>query len=138
MRARARRCAYGALVCRLHMALRPRFPGDDIPIVRGSALAALKGENPKIGRDAIMELMDAVDSYFVDPTRPLDRPFAMPVEDVFSIQARCICCSAERVPLGCQADTVPASVPDVELVIRHILFSTQWGHHRVRRDAARW
>ena len=70
----------------------PRFPGDDIPIVRGSALAALRGENPKIGRDAIMELMGAVDSYFVDPTRPLDRPFAMPIEDVFSIQARRIRC----------------------------------------------
>ena len=67
-----------------------RFPGDDIPIVRGSALAALKGENPKIGRDAIMELMEAVDTYFEDPTRPLDRAFAMPIEDVFSIQARCL------------------------------------------------
>ncbi|KAK9827376.1 hypothetical protein WJX81_003773 [Elliptochloris bilobata] len=65
-----------------------KFPGDEIPIVRGSALAALKGENPKLGRDAIMELMDAVDTYFVDPTRPLDRPFAMPIEDVFSIQGR--------------------------------------------------
>lgn len=67
-----------------------RFPGDDIPIVRGSALAALKGENPKIGHDAIMELMEAVDTYFEDPTRPLDRAFAMPIEDVFSIQARCL------------------------------------------------
>jgi hypothetical protein len=65
-----------------------RFPGDDVPIVRGSALAALKGENPKLGRDAVLELMDAVDAYFVDPTRALDRPFAMPIEDVFSIQAR--------------------------------------------------
>ena len=67
---------------------RRRFPGDDVPIVRGSALAALKGENPKLGRDAVLELMDAVDAYFVDPTRALDRPFAMPIEDVFSIQAR--------------------------------------------------
>ena len=69
--------------------------------MRGSALAALKGENPKIGRDAIMELMGAVDSYFVDPTRPLDRPFAMPIEDVFSIQARRIRCKAGEPPLLC-------------------------------------
>ena len=69
--------------------------------MRGSALAALKGENPKIGRDAIMELMGAVDSYFVDPTRPLDRPFAMPIEDVFSIQARRTRCCAGKPPLLC-------------------------------------
>jgi len=65
-----------------------RFPGDDIPIVRGSALCALKGEKPEIGKDAIMKLMDAVDSYVPDPVRALDRPFAMPIEDVFSIQGR--------------------------------------------------
>ena len=65
-----------------------KFPGDDIPIVRGSALAALKGENHEIGRDAILKLMDAVDEYIPDPVRALDRPFAMPVEDVFSIQGR--------------------------------------------------
>ena len=65
-----------------------KFPGDDVPIVRGSALAALKGDNPAIGRDAILKLMDAVDSYVPIPDRALDKPFAMPVEDVFSIQGR--------------------------------------------------
>ena len=65
-----------------------KFPGDDIPIIRGSALSALKGENHPIGRDAILKLMDAVDSYIPDPVRALDKPFAMPVEDVFSIQGR--------------------------------------------------
>ncbi|KAI7843933.1 hypothetical protein COHA_002472 [Chlorella ohadii] len=64
------------------------YPGDEIPIVRGSALAALKGENPKIGKEAILKLMDEVDRYIPDPVRALDKPFAMPVEDVFSIQGR--------------------------------------------------
>ena len=64
------------------------FPGDDIPIVKGSALAALEGRNPEIGEDRIMELMDAVDSYIPQPERPKDRPFLMPVEDVFSISGR--------------------------------------------------
>jgi elongation factor Tu len=65
-----------------------KFPGDDIPIVRGSALAALKGENHAIGRDSVLKLMDAVDAYFPDPVRALDKPFSMPVEDVFSIPGR--------------------------------------------------
>lgn len=65
-----------------------KFPGDEIPIVRGSALAALKGENDKIGKDAILKLMEEVDRYIPDPVRALDKPFAMPVEDVFSIQGR--------------------------------------------------
>lgn len=63
-----------------------RYPGDDIPIIRGSALAALKGENPEIGKEAILKLMEAVDTYIPLPTRALDKPFSMPVEDVFSIQ----------------------------------------------------
>ena len=63
-----------------------RFPGDDIPIVRGSALAALKGENNALGKDKILELMQAVDDYLPTPARALDKPFSMPVEDVFSIQ----------------------------------------------------
>jgi hypothetical protein len=63
-----------------------RFPGDDIPIVRGSALAALNGDKPDIGHDAIVALMKAVDDYIPDPQRALDKPFSMPVEDVFSIQ----------------------------------------------------
>lgn len=65
-----------------------QFPGDDIPHIRGSALCALKGEKPEIGRDKIYELMDAVDSYIPEPERALDKPFALPVEDVFSIQGR--------------------------------------------------
>uniref|UniRef100_A0A803LB05 Tr-type G domain-containing protein n=1 Tax=Chenopodium quinoa TaxID=63459 RepID=A0A803LB05_CHEQI len=63
-----------------------KFPGDDIPIVRGSALSALQGTNDEIGRQAILKLMDAVDEYIPDPVRVLDKPFLMPVEDVFSIQ----------------------------------------------------
>ena len=65
-----------------------KFPGDDIPITRGSALAALEGRDHAIGRDAIMELMKTVDDYIPEPERVLDKPFAMPVEDVFSIQGR--------------------------------------------------
>jgi elongation factor Tu len=64
------------------------FPGDDIPIVKGSALAALEGRDPPIGEDAIMELMTAVHTYIPQPARPLDQPFLMPVEDVFSISGR--------------------------------------------------
>jgi len=64
------------------------FPGDDIPIVKGSALAALEGKNPEIGHDAILELMKAVDAYIPQPERPKDRPFLMPIEDVFSISGR--------------------------------------------------
>ena len=64
------------------------FPGDDIPIVKGSALAALEDSNEEIGEKAILELMAAVDSYIPQPERPLDRPFLMPIEDVFSISGR--------------------------------------------------
>jgi elongation factor Tu len=64
------------------------FPGDDIPIVKGSALAALNGSDPKIGHDAILELMKAVDEYIPQPARPVDQPFLMPIEDVFSISGR--------------------------------------------------
>ncbi|KAI3449595.1 hypothetical protein Pfo_006260 [Paulownia fortunei] len=65
-----------------------KFPGDDIPIVRGSALSALEGTNEEIGKKAILKLMEAVDSYIPDPIRQLDKPFLMPVEDVFTIQGR--------------------------------------------------
>ncbi|CAJ1962353.1 unnamed protein product [Sphenostylis stenocarpa] len=65
-----------------------KFPGDDIPIVRGSALSALQGTNEELGKKAILKLMDAVDEYIVDPVRQLDKPFLMPIEDVFSIQGR--------------------------------------------------
>ncbi|KEH23722.1 putative protein-synthesizing GTPase [Medicago truncatula] len=65
-----------------------KFPGDDIPIIRGSALSALQGTNEEIGRKAILKLMDAVDEYIPDPVRQLEKPFLMPIEDVFSIQGR--------------------------------------------------
>ncbi len=64
------------------------FPGDDIPIVKGSALAALEDSNEEIGKKAILELMDAVDSYIPQPERPIDQAFLMPIEDVFSISGR--------------------------------------------------
>lgn len=63
-----------------------KFPGDDIPIVRGSALAALNGTNDELGKNAILKLMQAVDDYIPEPKRNLDKPFLMPIEDVFSIQ----------------------------------------------------
>ena len=64
------------------------FPGDDIPIVRGSALAAMELRDEEIGKKAILELMSAVDSYIPTPQRDLDKPFLMPVEDVFTITGR--------------------------------------------------
>jgi len=64
------------------------FPGDDIPIVKGSALAAVEGRDPAIGEDRILELMTQVDAYIPQPERPVDLPFLMPVEDVFSISGR--------------------------------------------------
>ena len=65
-----------------------QFPGDDIPVVKGSALAAVEGRDPEIGEQKILELMAAVDSYIPQPERPVDQPFLMPVEDVFSISGR--------------------------------------------------
>ena len=64
------------------------FPGDEIPIVKGSALVALENGDAKIGHDSIMELMKAVDAYIPQPERPKDQPFLMPIEDVFSISGR--------------------------------------------------
>ena len=64
------------------------FPGDDIPIVKGSALAALEGTNDETGKNAILELMSQIDSYVPQPERPKDQPFLMPIEDVFSISGR--------------------------------------------------
>ncbi|MBN8196602.1 MULTISPECIES: elongation factor Tu [Thalassospira] len=64
------------------------FPGDDIPIIKGSALAALEGRDDEIGKNAILELMAAVDDYIPAPDRPKDKPFLMPIEDVFSISGR--------------------------------------------------
>ena len=65
-----------------------QFPGDDIPIVKGSALAALEGRDKEIGEDSIRALLAAVDAYIPQPARALDKPFLMPVEDVFSISGR--------------------------------------------------
>jgi elongation factor Tu len=65
-----------------------QFPGDDIPIITGSALVTLEGKQPEIGEEKILELMAAVDAYIPQPERALDRPFLMPVEDVFSISGR--------------------------------------------------
>src|SRR5690606_5806536 len=64
------------------------FPGDDIPIVPGSALAALEDSNKEIGENAIRALMAAVDAYIPTPERPIDQPFLLPIEDVFSISGR--------------------------------------------------
>ena len=64
------------------------FPGDDIPIIKGSALKALNGDKDELGEEAILKLMDAVDSYIPQPERAIDKPFLMPVEDVFSISGR--------------------------------------------------
>ncbi|MEJ2019495.1 MAG: GTP-binding protein, partial [Maritimibacter sp.] len=64
------------------------FPGDDIPVIKGSALAALEGRDPEIGENSIRELMAAVDDYIPTPERAIDQPFLLPIEDVFSISGR--------------------------------------------------
>jgi len=64
------------------------FPGDDVPVVKGSALAAVEGRDPEIGEKAIVKLMEEVDRYIPTPARDIDKPFLMPVEDVFSISGR--------------------------------------------------
>ena len=75
------------------------FPGDDIPIIKGSALAAVEDRDEAIGKNAIAELMKAVDEYIPTPDRPKDKPFLMPVEDVFSISGRGTVCTG-RVEQG--------------------------------------
>ena len=64
------------------------FPGDEIPIIKGSALAVLEDGDPKLGEESILKLMEAIDSYIPQPDRPKDKPFLMPIEDVFSISGR--------------------------------------------------
>ncbi|KQS02383.1 elongation factor Tu [Sphingomonas sp. Leaf357] len=64
------------------------FDGDNIPVIQGSAVAALEDKTPEIGHDAVLKLMQAVDTYLPQPERPLDKPFMMPIEDVFSISGR--------------------------------------------------
>src|SRR6187397_1217070 len=75
------------------------FPGDKIPIIKGSALKALEGSDEKLGKESIMELMKAVDEYIPQPERPKDQPFLMPVEDVFSISGRGTVCTG-RIERG--------------------------------------
>ena len=75
------------------------FPGDKIPVVKGSALMALEDKEPKLGKDSILELMKAVDDYIPQPERPKDQPFLMPVEDVFSISGRGTVCTG-RIERG--------------------------------------
>jgi elongation factor Tu len=65
-----------------------QFPGDKIPVIRGSALMALEDKNPELGKQSILQLMQAVDEFIPQPDRPKDRPFLMPIEDVFSISGR--------------------------------------------------
>src|SRR6188474_3524092 len=65
-----------------------KFPGDKIPVIRGSALCALEDKNPELGKQSILKLMQAVDESIPQPDRPKDRPFLMPIEDVFSISGR--------------------------------------------------
>ena len=75
------------------------FPGDKIPIIKGSALMALEDKNPELGKNSIFELMKAVDEYIPQPDRPKDQPFLMPVEDVFSISGRGTVCTG-RIERG--------------------------------------
>jgi elongation factor Tu len=76
-----------------------QFPGDDIPIIKGSALAAIEGRDDEIGKNAIEALLKAVDEYIPQPVRVLDKPFLMPVEDVFSISGRGTVCTG-RIEQG--------------------------------------
>ena len=101
------------------------FPGDDIPIIKGSALKALEGEKSELGEESVNRLMDAVDSYIPDPERAIDRPFLMPVEDVFSISGRGtvatgrvergICKVGEEVEVVGIKDTIKTTVTGVEM-----------------------
>ena len=113
-----------------------QFPGDDIPIIRGSALCALNGTNPEIGHDAILKLMEAVDSYIPQPDRPKDQPFLMPIEDVFSISGRGTVVTGriergivkvgEEVEIVGLRDTVKTTVTGVEM-FRKLLDSGEAG-----------
>ena len=113
-----------------------QFPGDDIPITAGSALAAVEGRNPEIGEDAINALMKTVDEYIPQPERPLDRPFLMPIEDVFSISGRGTVVTGrvetgivkvgEEVEIVGIRDTIKSTVTGVEM-FRKLLDSGQAG-----------
>jgi elongation factor Tu len=113
-----------------------QFPGDDIPITRGSALCALNGTNPAIGREAILKLMETVDNYIPQPNRPIDLPFLMPIEDVFSISGRGTVVTGriergivkvgEEVEIVGIRDTVKSTVTGVEM-FRKLLDSGEAG-----------
>jgi elongation factor Tu len=113
-----------------------QFPGDDIPIIRGSALCALNGTNPELGHDAIIKLMAAVDSYIPQPERAKDQPFLMPIEDVFSISGRGTVVTGriergivkvgEEVEIVGIRDTVKSTVTGVEM-FRKLLDSGEAG-----------
>ena len=112
------------------------FPGDDIPIVQGSALCALEDRSPEIGRDAVLKLMDEVDAYIPQPERPIDLPFLMPIEDVFSISGRGTVVTGrvergivkvgEEVEIVGLKDTVKTTVTGVEM-FRKLLDQGQAG-----------
>jgi elongation factor Tu len=113
-----------------------QYPGDDIPIIRGSALAALEGKTPEIGHDAILKLMEAVDKYIPQPERAKDQPFLMPIEDVFSISGRGTVVTGriergvvkvgEEVEIVGLRDTVKSTVTGVEM-FRKLLDSGEAG-----------
>ncbi|KFG69287.1 elongation factor Tu, partial [Microvirga sp. BSC39] len=112
------------------------FPGDDIPIVKGSALCALEDRQPEIGRDAVLKLMAEVDAYIPQPERPIDQPFLMPIEDVFSISGRGTVVTGrvergvvkvgEEVEIVGLKDTVKTTVTGVEM-FRKLLDQGQAG-----------
>ena len=105
-----------------------QFPGDDIPIVKGSAKVALDGGDPVIGENSILELMTQVDAYIPQPERPIDQPFLMPVEDVFSISGRGTVCTG-RVERG-----IVKVGEEVEIVgIREIQKTTVTGVEMFRK-----
>jgi elongation factor Tu len=113
-----------------------QFPGDDIPITAGSALAAVEGRDAAIGEEAIIALMKTVDEYIPQPERPLDRPFLMPIEDVFSISGRGTVVTGrvetgivkvgEEVEIVGIRDTIKSTVTGVEM-FRKLLDSGQAG-----------
>jgi elongation factor Tu len=113
-----------------------QFPGDDIPVIRGSALCALNNTNPEIGHDAILKLMEAVDKYIPQPERAKDQPFLMPIEDVFSISGRGTVVTGriergvvkvgEEVEIVGLRDTVKSTVTGVEM-FRKLLDSGEAG-----------
>jgi elongation factor Tu len=112
------------------------FPGDDIPIISGSALAAMEGRDPEIGEEKIKELMAAVDAYIPLPARPIDKPFLMPIEDVFSISGRGTVCTGrieqgvvnvgDEVEIVGIKDTMKTIITGVEM-FRKLLDSGQAG-----------